>query len=419
MDGMVTHLCGNERAMIGRRVSYWVLIAVLLGGLLLAACRAGNAKVVRVYVSLPLQGPSQDTTSIGERIKQGIQLAFDEVGNRVGNIQIDLVILDDGNDVGQWQPDREANNAQEAAADEAAVAYLGPYNSGAAKVSIPILNRAGLLQISPSATWPGLTKPGFAQGEPGIFYPTGQRTFFRTTPTDDAQAPAAALWARSLGLRTFYVLDDGEAYGAGIANLFVRYAQQIGLYESAHQTIDKTATDYRPILEAVKQADPDLVYFGGTVANGAPQLLQQMRAMGIQAAFMGPDALMDTSLIEMAGLAAEGVYVTFVGVPPDQLTTDMARKFYGNYQETYHEVPESFAAYGYDAGLAVIAALKNAPTLDRAGVRAGMQTLPALDGANGTYVFDRNGDNAALQLVSGSMVENGAFKFVQTLNVPR
>jgi branched-chain amino acid transport system substrate-binding protein len=409
--------------MIGRRTPYWFLITALVGSLLLAACQSGNAKLARVYVSLPLQGPSQDTKSIGERIKQGIQLAFDEVDNQVstsaGNIQLDLLIRDDGNEVGQWQPELEAKNAQDASADSSAVAYLGPYNSGAAKKSIPILNRAGLLQISPSATWPGLTKPGFAQGEPGIFYPTGQRTFFRTTPTDDAQAPAAALWARSLGLKTFYVLDDGEAYGAGIANLFARAAQQLALYQSGHQTIDKAATDYRTILQDVKKADPDLVYFGGTAANGASRLLQQMREMGITAAFMGPDGLMDASLIEMAGPAAEGVYVTFVGVPPDRLASDVARKFYENYQKAYNEVPESFAAYGYDAGLAMIAALKNAPTLDRAGVQAGLQTLPSFEGANGTYVFDRNGDNASLRTVSGSIVENGAFKFVQTLNAPQ
>jgi branched-chain amino acid transport system substrate-binding protein len=163
--------------MIGRRAPDWLLIAALIGGLLLTACQAGSAKVARVYVSLPLRGPS-GTKSIGERIKQGIQLAFDEVGNQVGNLQIVLETLDDGNEAGQWQPGLEANNAQKAVDDESAVAYIGPYNSGAAKVSIPILNRAGLLQISPSATWPGLTKPGFAQGEPGIFYPTGHRTFF-------------------------------------------------------------------------------------------------------------------------------------------------------------------------------------------------------------------------------------------------
>jgi branched-chain amino acid transport system substrate-binding protein len=411
---------GDDLEMMGRRVAYWVLLLVLLGSLLLAACQSGSAKLAQVYVSLPLRGPG-GTTSIGERIKRGIQLAFDEVGNQVGNTQINVVYLDDGNEIGQWEIAKEEENAQKAI-DDGAVAYIGPYNSGAAKQSIPILNRAGLLQISPSATWPGLTKPGFAQGEPGIFYPTGQRTFFRTTPTDDAQAPAAALWARSLGLRTYYILDDGEAYGIGIANLFSRYAQQIGLYKLAQQTIDKTATDYSAILEAVKKADPDLVYFGGTVANGAPRLLKQMREMGIDAACMGPDALMDPSLIEMAGPAAEGVYVTFVGVPPEQLKTDRAQSFVANYEKAnQNETPASFEAYGYDAGLAVIAAIAQADrtnTLNRAGVLAAMQTLPDLEGVNGTYDFDRNGDNAAFRSVSGSVVQNGVFSFVQALNAP-
>lgn len=405
--------------MFIRRVAYWILMGALLSGGLLAACQSGNAKVARVYVSLPLQGPDKNTKSIGEHIRQGIELAFEEIGNQIGATQVELAILDDGNEVGQWQPELEAKNARQAAEDELAVAYIGPYNSGAAKVSIPILNRAGLLQISPSATWPGLTKPGFAQGEPGIFYPTGQHTFFRTPPTDDVQAPAAALWAHSLGLRTFYLVDDGETYGAGIASLFSRYAQLIGLLQIGHQTLDKTTGDYRPLLEAVKKANPDLVYFGGTVANGAPHLLQQMREMGIQAAFMGPDALMDTSLLEMAGPAAEGAYVTFVGIPPDQLKTDQAKKFYTDYQKSYKEAPESFSSYGYDAGLAVIAAVQAATTLDRADVLSGLQTLPSLAGVNGEYLFDRAGDNAGSRLVSGNVVKNGAFSFVQVLSAPQ
>ena len=150
-------------------VSRWMFLAALLVALLLAACQGGGQQAARVYVSLPLKGPSPNTTSMGESIRRGIELAFEEVGNQVGNIPIDLQIRDDGNETGQWQTEAESKNAQEAAADPAAVAYIGPYNSGAAKVSIPILNRAGLLQISPSTTWPGLTKPGFAQGEPGIF----------------------------------------------------------------------------------------------------------------------------------------------------------------------------------------------------------------------------------------------------------
>ncbi len=394
------------------------LIAVF-AALLLAACQGGGQQTVRVYVSLPLKGPSPNTTSMGESIKRGIELAFEETDNQVGKIQIELQVLDDGNDTGQWQADKESENAQKAAADEQAVAYIGPYNSGAARVSIPILNRAGILQISPSATWPGLTMPGFAQGEPGIFYPTGKRTFFRMVPTDEKQGPAAALWARSLGLRTFYVLDDGEAYGVGVASLFSNYAQQIGMYEVGRRTIDKTATDYRSVLEAVKQADPDLVYFGGTVANGAPRLLQQMRELGIDAKVMGADALVDQNLIDVAGAAADGLYATFIGIPPDQLTTDVGKKFYESYKANNKgEEPSVFSQYGYDAARAIIEALKKAPTIDRAGVLAALQATSSLDGTTGAYTFDRSGDTS-LRWVSALMVENGSFKFVQRLTVPQ
>jgi branched-chain amino acid transport system substrate-binding protein len=390
----------------------------LLAALLLGACGGGGQRTARVYVSLPLQGPSPNTTSMGESIKRGIELAFEEIGHQVGSLQIELQILDDGNSTGQWLPEAEARNAQQAAADDSTVAYIGPYNSGAAMISIPILNRAGVLQISPSATWPGLTKPGFAQGEPGVFYPTGKRTFFRLVPTDEKQGPAAALWARSLGLRTFYVLDDGEAYGAGVASLFSNYAQQIGMLELGRQTIDKTAADYRAVLEAVKQADPDLVYFGGTVANGAPRLLQQMRELEIDAKVMGADALVDQNLSDVAGAAADGVYATFIGVPPDQLKATIGKKFYETYKARYGEEPGVFSQYGYDAGRAIIAALGRAPAPDRAGTLAGLQAVPALEGTTDTYVFDRAGDTS-LRWVSGMRVENGVFKFVERLKVPQ
>jgi branched-chain amino acid transport system substrate-binding protein len=291
-------------------------------------------------------------------------------------------------------------------------------NSGAAKISLPLTNRAGMIQISPSTTWPGLTKPGFAQGEPAIFYPTGHRNFFRTCSTDDVQGPAAATWARDLKFRSFYVLDDGEAYGAGVAALFSRRAEQLGLTNSGHQTIDKTAKDFGAVLTKVKQAKPDVVYFGGTVANGAALIVQQMRALGITAAFMGPDAIVDTSLIDEAGPAAEGVYATFVGAPPAQLTSDMGRKFYADFKAKYNEEPEAFAQLGYDAAQVLITAMQasmhQSGVIDRAGILAYVTAATSFEGTVGTFGFDQHGDTT-VTLVSGSRVRNGIFEFEKLL----
>lgn len=389
-------------------------IAILALAVLLPACQPNNPAEVYVYASFPLRGPK-----IGKSVADGVQLAFDEINNRIGSINVVLVSMDDGDAVGQWDPRQEAVNAQTAVQDPLAVAYIGPMNSGAAKVSLPITNRGGLLQISPTTTWPGLTKPGYAQGEPGIFYPTGVRTFFRTTPTDEVQSLAAAQWARALNFTSFYALDDGETYGAGISSLFARAAENAGLKNLGHQTIDKTAQDYSGVLAQVKAANPDLVYFGGTVANGAGRLLKQMRDQGITAAFMGPDAIVDTTLIDEAGPAAEGVYATFVGIPPSKLTSDLGRRFYESYKARYGVEPEAFAEYGYDAGRAVIAAIQQAQRTsiaDRAGVLAALRAIPSFSGTSESFVFSPSGDTS-LRQVSGNRIKDGAFQFVNVLTL--
>jgi branched-chain amino acid transport system substrate-binding protein len=394
------------------KVSRLGLALIVALTLILAACQPTGSRLVRVYVSFPMLGPK-----IGGSIVKGIQLAFEKVTS-IGNTQVELKVLDDGDETGQWQATMELSNTMAAVADPLAVAYLGPMNSGAAKISLPLTDAAGLIQISPSTTWPGLTKPGFAQGEPAIFYPTGQRNFFRTCSTDDVQGPAAAVWAHDLNFRSFYILDDGEAYGAGVAALFAHRAEQLGLINTGHQTIDKTAQDFTGVLTAVKQARPDVVYFGGTVASGAALIVEQMRALQINAAFMGPDAIVDTTLIDRAGPAAEGVYATFVGAPPAQLTSEMGREFYAAFKAKYNEEPEAFAQLGYDAAQVLIAAMENAQqnsqVIDRASILSYVASGVKFEGTVGTFQFDRNGDTT-VTLVSGSRVQNGTFQFAKLL----
>src|SRR5258706_413847 len=81
-------------------------------------------------------------------------------------------------------------------------------------VSMPILNRANLVMISPANTYPGLTKPGKGTpNEPGVYAPTGVRNYARVVPADDLQGTVAARWAERLGVQRAYVLDDTELYG--------------------------------------------------------------------------------------------------------------------------------------------------------------------------------------------------------------
>src|SRR3990172_13171943 len=148
--------------MSARRCSP-LIVLIVLTALWLCACRSAAGGKLKIYTSLPLQ------TRQGESIRKGIDLALRQANGQAGGFQIEVEHRTDSLESGQWDTDREQANAHEAVADADVIAYIGPFNSGAAESSIPITNRGGLAQISPGNTAPALTKIGFYPGRPGEF----------------------------------------------------------------------------------------------------------------------------------------------------------------------------------------------------------------------------------------------------------
>lgn len=399
--------------LVGALVAVLVVIIAGVGFFLWQRnARNANHESVKVVVSLPLN------LSVGEEIMNSVQLAFEEVSYRAGDVIVDVVPLDDGNEAGAWEADLEGRNAKIAADDDDVVAFIGPYNSGAAKVSMPILNRAGIVQVSPGNTWPGLTKEGFLPGEPGKFYPTGIRHYVRVVTTDDLQGPAGAVWAEELGFRTVYIIDDGEAYGKGIADLFRARAELLGMNVLKQNTIDKISTDFSLEVSDIKRLNPDLVYYGGTTANGGTHLLSQMRAAGIDSAFMGPDAILESDFILRTGRDdAEGVYATTVGALPLTIGTPEARRYHDAYVRRYGEEPGVFGPFGYEAARVVIAAIERASVKNRAEILRETKRTVDFEGLFGEWSFGVKGDTT-FKLMSGNVVRDGVFEHVKTLRVP-
>jgi branched-chain amino acid transport system substrate-binding protein len=380
--------------------------------LCVAPCYADTT--LKIVSSLPKTGSANaQATSIAN----GIRLALKEVNNRVGDVTLQYEDWDDSSPArGSWDPAVEAANADKAIQDPSIVAYLGPYNSGAAKISMPKLNQAGLLMVSPAASWPGLTKPGLGEpNEPTIYRPTNKVTFFRVVPADDLQGDVGAQWAQELGVKSVYILHDGELYGKGVATMFKKAATTRNFSVLGFDKIDPKASNYRSLAVKIKQTRPDLVYFGGTTQTNAGQLIKDLRATGITSKFMVPDGCYETAFIESAGAdAVQGnTYITFGGVPAKQLK-GMGQKFYETYKATYNAEPEGYAAYGYESAKVVIDAIGKASTKDRAGILAAISGTKDFQGALGTWSFDANGDTT-LRTMSGNMVENGAFVLSKVL----
>jgi branched-chain amino acid transport system substrate-binding protein len=370
--------------------------------------------VIKLYTSWPMQGAMIPE---GTAMKRAVDLAVEHAGGMVMGYKIEVVNLDDASPVtGSWDGTIEAENAQKAVADPDAMVYIATYNSGAAKVSMPITNKAGLAQITPANTYPGLTKPGHAPGEPGIYRPTGKVNYLRAHPADDIQGAAGAKLAQCLGFKRVFILDDRQLYGKGIADVFEKTAKELGLQVVGHEGVESVDIDFRALLTKVKAANAELVYGGFVIDSGGPQVIQQMKALGLfdaGAKFMGPDGLYNPGLVEQATPAAvnNNVYVTFAGLPPDQLPTTEGKRFYADYKAKYKEEPIGWAMYTYQAAIVTLDTINRTGSKDRARILEAMRNTKDFEGITGRFSFDENGDTNRTDM-GGFQVKDNKFQFV-------
>jgi branched-chain amino acid transport system substrate-binding protein len=382
-----------------------------------------SAQPERIIIvsSLPRTGNARQQT---DSIVNGVRMALDEVKSRVGDFRIEYLDWDDATaSAGNWTPEQEASNAKEAASKPDVMVYIGPYNSGAAKNSMPILNRAGLLMISPANTAIGLTKPNPDDpDEPDAYRPTGKLNYVRVCPTDDLQGPLGAEWAKEMGVKRVFVLDDHEVYGRGLAILFAEHCEEIGIEVVGQDSVDSRSLEFRPLMTAIKAKNPDLIYFGGTTQSKGGQIAKDMVAVGMNAKLMVPDGCMESAFIESAGAKNlnDRCFVTFGGLPseafvekddPDFFAKHKEQKaFVDAYLKRFAKLPEAYAVYGYEAGKVAIEAIRRAGKKDRAAIVDACLGIKEFHGALGTWSFDKNGDTT-LKRLSGIKVHNGQFKF--------
>lgn len=388
----------------------------------------GNPDVIKVVSSMPRSGSARGQT---DTIRNGLLLAFHEVGNEIEltdpatgekkKYKLTYEDLDDATaSAGDWTIEQEIANANYARRDPDVMAYVGTYNSGAAKVSMPITNRAGLLMISPANTAESLTKPGTGERhEPDCYRPTRnpdgtpRLNYVRVVPTDDLQSLLGVYFiARptlkdangkvtqvGLAAKKIYILDDNQLYGKGLADAVKKHCQDPKLgfnIEVLGQTsIDAKAQTYETLMTKIKGLNPDAIYFGGTTQSNAGQLLKDMRNAGLKGVpVVGPDGCFETAIIKAAGADTfEDVpfYATFGGLPTEGLIAagGKSKQYVDSYAAKYGAAPtEAYAVYGYECGVVLLEALKKAGKKDREAIRQAVFAVAQYHGATGTFSFD-------------------------------
>lgn len=371
---------------------------------------------IKIVSSLPMTGSSLGQS---QTIVNGIQQALDETNSTVcdGRLKVGFQTYDDATAAaGKWDPAQVTSNSNTIVADTSVVGVIGTFNSGAAKLAIPIFNQGDLVMVSPANTYPGLTKPGTGEAnEPDVYYPNGNRNFARVVPADDLQGVVAANWTKKLGAQRVYILDDQELYGKGISGVYEATAKELGIEVLGHEGINPKASDYRSLMTKIKDLNPDLIYFGGITQNNAGQLVKDMRNVGMtEVKFMGPDGIFEQALIDAAGQDAEGVYATFGGIPPKELT-GAGKEWYEAYKAKFNIEPEAYATYGYEAAKVLLNAINQVCQPDRDAIRQAVLSTKDFPGLLGTWSFDENGDTTSTTM-SGNVVQDGKWTFVESLS---
>jgi len=385
------------------------------------------AKTMKIYASWPMQGAMIPE---GTAMLNAAKLALDEAKNEAAGWKIELVFLDDASPTtGSWDGTVESGNAQKCISDENCLIYFGTYNSGAAKISMPLTNKAGMAQITPANSYPGLTKKGFAQGEPDIYRPTGKVNYFRTYGADDLQGASGAAWTKCLGYKKVYILDDRQLYGKGIADVYDKRAKELGIEVLGHDGVESVNIDFRALLTKVKASGAELIYFGGLMDSGGPQIIQQMDALGFFKAgvkMMSDDAMYSDAVPKAVSpeLLNGNLMVTFASPALDQLPTKVGQDFYKNYKAKYNTDPIGWSLYSYNAVLVILDSIKRAaPKLDaaktvderRAAILEAMRVTKDLPGVSGPITFDENGDPTSY-VMSGFLFKDGKYVWQQNIS---
>jgi len=381
--------------------SYALLALLIITGIVLAACApaapafecadplgcvdVAPGEPIHIAYALVISGPDE---TLGVDSRNGIEVAIDQKGQILGH-DISLTGEDDG---------CSAEGGQAAgtklSADPTIVAVVATSCSGAARVAVPLLSQAGFAIVSPSNTAPDLTEAGNENQHPG---------YLRTAHNDEIQGAAAAQFAfEELGITRAATIHDGSLYAEKLQEVFATSFQEMGGEITSQEAVDPNGTDFRGALTSIAASEPEFIYLPIFVNAGSLITRQAKEVPGLEEVrLMGADGMFSPDLVEGAGDAVEGLYLS----SPDLAAfgADYQSTFLPKYQEMFGTEPISvFHAHAYDATNMVIAAIEQVAVQDEDGtlhiprqaLRDALYATSGFQGLTGSLTCTPTGDCA-------------------------
>jgi branched-chain amino acid transport system substrate-binding protein len=340
------------------------VVALILG----LAGLAQAAAPFKLGVLTPLTGTyAQDGTDILNGAKLAVTHWKDPLP---GFDKIEILSEDSGSDGGK------AVMAANKLINSKVNGVVGAYASGETIPASEPINKANIVQVTPSSSNEKVTERGFKQ-------------LFRMCPRDDSQAwSVVEILEKNLKAKTIALIDDRSAYAAGLAKNIVAGLEKNKLVKVvAHENVAQGEKDFTAVLTKIKGLNPDVLYMSLYQPEGSV-MIRQIKSLGITAKVMTEDAVYHPKFLEVGGKDTEGTFLTFAYAPE----TDYRKKFIADYKSTFKVAePGTYGFFAYDCAMTILNGVKKAGSGDTAKVAEAIRANK-WPGVTGEIAFDAKGD---------------------------
>lgn len=305
---------------------------------------------------------------------EGIRLAVEEINARPGKLlgrSLRLEVKPGSDDY-----DEVHDTILEVINDPTVTAVLGHRRTEIAISASVLYEAAQVLFINPLSTGSDFTTHGFEY-------------IFRMAPNNATMAEQSASVARQLGYKNIALFYSEGFSRRELAFLFEEAALDRGLHFVSRRSIDAQDPDYRDLISQFSSQPVDMVFLSTDTKPGA-RMIRQLREMGVTAPVMGASALNLSPLNEEAGAAADHTIVPIFYDSDNESAFN--KRFVAAYRQRHGDLPDQFAAQGYDSVHLLAATVERAKSTMPPLLATTMHYLPYWQGATGVHSFNMRGD---------------------------
>jgi branched-chain amino acid transport system substrate-binding protein len=337
-------------------------IGVLLGTAL-ATSAAAQTEPVRIGMITTLSGGG---SGLGIDVRDGFMLAIEQEGGTLGGQEVELLVEDD-----TMQPDLAKQIADKLIKRDEVDILTGIIWSNLALAVVPAAVNDGVFYISPNA------------GPSQLAGRACHENYFNVAWQNDNLHEAMGQYMATNGFSKAYILAPNYPAGKDALAGFKRFYTG----DLAGETYTQLAqTDYAAEIAAIREAQPDSVFFFLPGGMGIA-FMKQYAQSGLEVPVFGPAFSFDQDILGAVGDAALGVKNTSQW--SKDLDNPANKAFVEAFQDKYGRLPSLYASQGYDAARLIGSALAKASIDDPDAFRAALEAAE-FESVRGDFKFGPN-----------------------------